>query len=254
MKSFRRWTSALLKAHTEPARTSLSAPQLPQAEAVPGHDMSATIARMKALREEAAELELQVLTALGLPAREVVSAWNPQSKLFMIECGRALEQLYGLQERTISVLDVGPRTASGTSALVELYGPQTFSRLKIVATAVDQLAMFKEYSEAAYPNVEYRVANVDDLPQHETWDVVIASHVIEHTHDPHAFLASLRKRAKDYVVIACPYEERDRIPGHEITIGWEFIRDTKPIRHEIYLNQNWRPGLVAMLIYPGTAA
>lgn len=211
------------------------------------------LARMKALREEAARIEFEVLDRLGLPARDVLAAWNPQSKLFMIECGRVLEQLYGFDERAVTLLDVGPRTAAGTSVLVELYGPQTFSRLKIMASAIDLNDTFQAYSQAAFPEVAYRVGDVSALPPHETWDVVVASHVIEHTHDPHGFLRTLKARARDYVVIACPYEEHERIPGHEVTIGWDFLRDTRPIRHNIYLNQNWRGGLAAIFVYRGEA-
>jgi hypothetical protein len=53
-----------------------------------------------------------------------------------------------------------------------------------------------------------------DIATDHVWEIVMCSHVIEHTKDPIAFARHLQSPASQYVIVYAPYNETDPIAGH----------------------------------------
>lgn len=166
---------------------------------------------------------------------------DPQTLSFMSDIAFQLRKLYPeIQPDVKDVLDVGARTGIGSWFLKTLHHPASFSALRMNVTAVDIEGRYKAYSEAMFPEIDYLVADIYNLPD-KSRDMVICSHTIEHVPDPAAFTRQLCKLAREYVVIACPFEEppEELIPGHLSSIDKAFIEQFSPSLVEIYTSMHW---------------
>jgi len=71
-------------------------------------------------------------------------------------------------------------------------------------------------------------------------DIVICSHTIEHVPRPRMFIEKLCQIAREYVVIACPFQEpRPLIPGHLHSINKAFIDQFNYEFLEVYTSMHW---------------
>jgi 2-polyprenyl-3-methyl-5-hydroxy-6-metoxy-1,4-benzoquinol methylase len=160
-----------------------------------------------------------------------------------------LEEFPLMSDRHFSLLDVGPRTATGTNLIAQIFHPISWTRLKAKVTAIDLEPEFAERARAAFPDVDYQVG---DIFQHEVkYDIVTCSHTIEHVPDPGQFFSRLKYLAKQVVVLAGPYNEPAdrRIPGHINSIGDEFFTYNTPTRLKIYKSPHWHNGDCFIAVY-----
>lgn len=155
--------------------------------------------------------------------------------------------VHGLQ--SMSLLDVGARTAAGTALLRAIHHPLSFARLKLHSvTALDLDAVALERAATEYPDLEYLSRDVATLKGERSWDIVISSHTIEHVPDPDAFAAALEAVATKYVVIACPFAEIDLTPGHVHRLNMDFFDRHNFHGVEVYRSQHWHGGMACIAI------
>lgn len=166
---------------------------------------------------------------------------DPQSLSFMSDISARLRKLYpNIEPNVKKVLDVGARTATGSNFLQTVHHPHSFSAVKMNVTAIDIDSMYKKYAEAFFPDIEYVVGDIFTLPD-KSYDIVICSHTIEHVQAPGLFIEKMCKIAKEYVIVACPYEEPigNLAVGHIHSINKKFIEQFDYEFLEIYTSMHW---------------
>ncbi len=170
-----------------------------------------------------------------------VSKGMPQSLLFMVELVPFIHGLWGhLPEGSRrTVLDVGPENFAGTALLAQLHAPDSFNRLKLEVSALDISDQFALFKELVAPDLELLVQDVSSI-RGRSWDMVIASHVIEHVENPVDFMRHLQDLAREYVVVACPWREDPIVtPDHVSTIDKEVVMAVGARDLTIHTNYSW---------------
>lgn len=115
-----------------------------------------------------------------------------------------------------SVLDVGPGTSEGSNLLGSLYRSRKLGYGAKVET-IDIRPDYVAYAKVFAPHTKALVGDVFDLSR--SYDVVIASHVIEHVQKPIDFCRQLQKISKGIVLICAPLmEDRDMITSGHINV------------------------------------
>jgi SAM-dependent methyltransferase len=163
-----------------------------------------------------------------------------QSMQFMIDLLPHLQELMAEHPRDseFEILDVGPGSGVGTALLAQLYASSQLGyRAKV--SALDVSAHYQRYLPTVDPNVPFIKANVFDH-QH-SYDIVIASHVIEHLDDPVPFCRRLQEIARLGVFVVCPFEEpADRLTrGHVRSIDEDLVARLQPEWHTAVRSVAW---------------
>ncbi len=158
----------------------------------------------------------------------------------MIELLPHIQKLIGSYPRKtrFTVLDVGPGTGLGTELLAELYSKGRLGyRMKV--SAIDISTTFRNYLWAVAPRVPFIQGDVFKLESR--YDIVIASHVIEHVEDPVAFCERLQELARIAVFIVAPYDEpADNLTrGHVSVIDEAMVAAMKPTSHVLINSVCW---------------
>ncbi len=222
-----------------------------------GRDRDALRAEIRRHIAERRSLMRRALEIGGAADPEkTLSKGMPQSLLFMVELVPFIHRLWGhLPEGSWrTVLDVGPENFSGTALLAQLHAPNTFNRLKLQVSALDVSDEFALLGELVAPDVEFLVGDVASI-RGRAWDMVIASHVVEHVEDPVGFMRRLQGLAREFVVIACPWRENPIVtPDHASTIDKEVVMAAGARDLTIYTNFSWgKMREVCMFWLPGLA-
>ena len=181
----------------------------------------------------------------------------PQSTLFMVELLPVIHRLYlKLPSNTQkTVLDVGPSCFGGTALLANMHTEKSFNKLKLKVSAVDILDQWRPLQELFAPNVEFFVQDIFTI-ENRVWDFITCSHVIEHVADPVAFLKRLQALAKDFVLVACPWEENPiQTNGHINTISGDLVSTVGGRDLQTFVNYSWgKQRKVCSFWLPGVAA
>lgn len=170
---------------------------------------------------------------------------DSQSACFYADISQYLDRrIPGFQQ--LSLLDVGPRTGSGLALLRLMHHPGAFGRLKFDPVAgLDIDPSFEAITRIEFPDIHPMTGDLFDIAS-DSWDVVICSHTIEHVEEAEAFVRQLMVVARRYVVIACPFNEKNRIPGHVRTIDYEFFNDLGFDDIHVYPSPQWHSGMVCL--------
>ncbi|WP_270935806.1 class I SAM-dependent methyltransferase [Falsiroseomonas oryzae] len=184
---------------------------------------------------------------LGKPPSEVGEALYAQlgqEEAMMVDLLPIIQALYvgRPREPAVRVLDVGPRYCAGSDLLARVLHPWSYASFTVSVEAVDLDSWYAGPLSAIAPNVSHRVADIREIPGEGGWDLVIASHVIEHVPDPISFATELRRLAGDYVLVACPWKEKDLIEGHFNRMDEALLERLAPSHVRIYEAANWKPG------------
>jgi len=165
-------------------------------------------------------------------------AWV-QSRVFMIDIIKYLHtRLAHHSNLTKTCLDVGPHLLGGTTLLKELHSPDSFTRLKLTVSALDIDDKFESKCKQIAPDLEYIVGDLYEIDR--VFDIVIASHVLEHVPDPISFCKALQKRSRDIVIVACPWREFPlTTQGHINTIDKTLTRAVGARDLEVFSNFSW---------------
>lgn len=162
------------------------------------------------------------------------------SKHYMVELLPHIQSLLRTLPRDslLRVLDVGPGVVHGTELLASLYRyPELGYRLDV--TALDVVPTFHYYSLATCPNVRHLVTTLEDLK--ETFDIVIASHVLEHVESPISLCEQMQSKATMAVFVTAPYEEppHNLTRGHRHSLGQDFLDSIEADERYVYHSPAW---------------
>ncbi len=162
-----------------------------------------------------------------------------QSRVFMVSIIKVLHRLYEFNaKKPRTLLDVGPHYLGGTTLLQELHSENSFTRLKLHVSAIDLNEKFKKAGEQIAPDIPYIIGDVKDLK--EPFDIVLASHVIEHVEDMVAFGNLLKSKAREYAIFACPWRENPvSTNGHLHSIDKKLPFRLGAEGIEIYTDFSW---------------
>lgn len=149
---------------------------------------------------------------------------GPQSTQFMVDLLPQLQRYLATtpRGRIVDVLDVGPGNGHGTALLSSLYSSARLG-YSMRITATDIIDHYHNYIRVIAPRVRLVVQDIYSMG--ETFNIVIASHVIEHVPDPLRFSRQLQALATECAFIVAPYQEpRDRLTkGHRNVIDAALI-------------------------------
>lgn len=192
------------------------------------------------------------MTFLPLPANAT------DSQLLRLRCDSQSMAFYGnisqfigenlTEFATYSLLDVGPRTGAGLAYLRLVHHPASFSRLKFdPVTGIDLDPSFELTAHREFPDIVGMTGDIFKLPE-KNWDVVVCSHTIEHIPAAEAFVEQLVRLARRYVVLACPYSERELTPGHVRSIDYAFFQKAGFPIVKIYESHHWHNGVCCLAL------
>lgn len=195
--------------------------------------------------------------ALGLTLkryRELRNVFDVQSYVFYCEIMPHLWNLFPNGYCNLSLLDIGSRTGAGAALLQQIHHPESFSRIKMQVTALDIDETFLKYSKTHHPDLEYLVQDIFDESFARRFDVVVCSHTLEHVPNPSKFLDRIRSLAKQWVIVACPFDEKDLIPGHVNSISFDFLQAERAHLIHVYRSLTWHGSMAVIAIFAGKAA
>lgn len=171
-----------------------------------------------------------------------------QSITFTCEILPTIWDLYADFSGKLTLLDVGTRTGAGTAIIGYLHQLYSLNRIKIETTAVDIDATYVEYARKHYPFANFKKGDIFKIDS-DSYDVVLCSHTIEHVDDPVGFLAQLKRIARQYVILACPFGEKELISGHRNRFDQSFFSETGAQALRVYRSVTWHQSLACVATY-----
>ena len=182
----------------------------------------------------------------GLPQFDL--AWLegcavPQSMQFMIDCLPTIRELIQgwPRDRVLEVLDVRTGSGAGANLLATLHR-SVFFGVQMKVDAMDISSAYKAYADVHFPDITYAVGNLFDLHPDRTWDLIICSHVIEHLTDPAPLISEISQRARHWAVFCAPFEEKNLLEGHSISITAKMIAGLRiqPLSMKVMTSPGWK--------------
>jgi len=176
----------------------------------------------------------------GRPSLPLELGTGIQSKQFMIDLLPYIQDYLSSQKRGTSfrVLDVGSGTGHGANLLASLYVADELG-YKMSVTSLDINDLYERYIEVACRYISFEKQNVFAVKR--PYDIVVASHVVEHVREATAFCEQLQNCATGAVFIAAPYEEpADNLTsGHVHSLGADFLGRLETRRVDIIESRAW---------------
>jgi glycosyltransferase involved in cell wall biosynthesis/SAM-dependent methyltransferase len=165
----------------------------------------------------------------------------PQSIQFMIELLPTIRTLLkGWPTwKTLSVLDVGAASGAGSNLLATMYREHFFD-VKMKVDALDIEPKFKTYADSRFPNIRYMIGDIYKLDNTNVWDLIVCSHTLEHIPDYRRFLTELQRRARYWVLVYVPYEEKSLIAIHQNSFTEKTVRSLDPIILQVLESPAWK--------------
>lgn len=215
--------------------------------------------RIKENNEGRDSLMREALAVNGIDSatiEKLIKKGIPQSQLFMAEIIPFLHKLYlDLPElETKTVLDIGPLNFAGTALLSSIHHRNSPNRLRLKVSALDIESRLAIMKEIVAPEVEFICSDLYNLKD-RIFDVVIASHVIEHVPQPFNFARAMQNIAKDFVIVAAPWMEEFPLTGSHINVIDEhFVAELGGEDLQIFTNYCWgKHRKVCLFKLPGLA-
>lgn len=211
--------------------------------AVSRNDRSVALEMLKDYRQFVEQVEAAVSPATERRLRNrrpLALGPGVQSKQFMIDLLPSIQSFLNRHPRdsVFDVLDVGAGAGHGSNLLASLYATSELGyRLRV--TALDINDVYELYIAAACRYVRFVKEDVFHIDR--TFDVVLASHVIEHVAEPIAFCRQLQRVATGMVVIATPFKEpvEGRTKGHLHSFDESFVEELAPASFQVINSEAW---------------
>lgn len=199
-------------------------------------DVEKLATRYRALQDA---LETALLPAghpIGIEGRK-----GAQSKQFMMQILPHIQNyMRGFPRGTgFNLLDVGPGAGYGSSLLGSLYASRELG-YRVRVTTVDITPTYHDYIRVLARFVAaHKVADI--FAMEETYDIVMASHVIEHVRGPLAFCRRLQELSTGAVFVCAPYmERREKLTrGHINIFDDAFLESLNPDKVELVESPAW---------------
>jgi hypothetical protein len=181
----------------------------------------------------------EVVLPIGTPPHPELRA-GAQSKQFMMQLLPIVQKYmraYPYAHR-FNILDVGPGTGHGSQLLASMYQTgQLGYRARVVTT--DVAPHYVNYMKLFCPNtapIQKDIFRIDSF-----YDIVIASHVIEHVRDWKGFVRQLQRISSGIVVLCAPLEEdaREMTNGHVNIFKKSDFDDFDVISFEVAMSPAW---------------
>ncbi len=141
------------------------------------------------------------------------------------------------------MLDVGSRTGAGANFLGAVFADEEWGYLlKLIVDTTDINTDWNDYIKLMpYIHCSF---NIDIFSMEEnTYDFCFCSHTIEHLDDPVKFVKQLKRIARKFSFITCPFEEEKPIAGHH-TVTRGDIERCEPKYIKTYKSVNrWKRDL-----------
>jgi len=162
------------------------------------------------------------------------------SKSFMIDLLPVIQTYFSKFKKgsAFEILDVGCGTGHGSNLLASLYQSMILGyRARVSAVDIDP--NYHEYIKVFCPYIDHKIIDIYDI--NRSYDVVIASHVVEHVPDPIAFCRRLQQLSRGIVINCAPFKENPELltQGHINIFDDEFINELDPIQVEYIENAGW---------------
>jgi 2-polyprenyl-3-methyl-5-hydroxy-6-metoxy-1,4-benzoquinol methylase len=161
----------------------------------------------------------------------------------MIDCLPTIRELIQgwPRDRVLEVLDVRTGSGAGANLLATLHR-SVFFGVQMKVDAMDISSAYKAYADVHFPDITYAVGNLFDLPPDRTWDLIICSHVIEHLTDPAPLIGEISRRARHWAVFCAPFEEKNLLEGHLISITAKMIAGLRiqPLSVKVMTSPGWK--------------
>jgi SAM-dependent methyltransferase len=143
----------------------------------------------------------------------------------------------------IRILDVGAGPAAGTDWLAKVLSG-TFFGVEADVTAMELMPIYENYATLFFQNTRYLCGMLlADLPAGDTYDVLIASHVIEHVDDPAEFVREMQSRCTGVVFVFAPFDEQPPLSeGHVNTFTKASLEALGATKIDLIHSMGWRVG------------
>jgi SAM-dependent methyltransferase len=168
---------------------------------------------------------------------------NPQTLAFAVDALPAIARvLRGYpQDHEVTFLDIGPGYGGAAGLISEMFCSRfLWARMKV--DALDIRDIRQDFMRFRYPLVNFMVGDIADQPTERRWDIVYCSNVIEHTHDPAAFLSATMQHVAGAAVFLAPYKDGPS-EGHPSVIDEATFADWNVVESRlIHDNLGWRSG------------
>jgi len=166
--------------------------------------------------------------------------WVAQSMQFAMDCMPEIHRILKLHYRRaydLKLLDVGAGSGAGSNLIAALHADRMIYS-KIEVDAIDYIDKRLLWARFQYPQVNYQVQDLYDLPSKQ-WDLVLCSHCLEHVEEPHNFCEKIIDVCKGFALIYTPNNELERIQDH-LTTFTEAFYDRYPVANiEIFNSMAW---------------
>lgn len=198
--------------------------------------------RIAAFHEARDQLLRDILVEAGISdPLDWAARAMPQSELFATEIIPLIHRLYEPEPTNVekSLLDVGPQNFAGTRLIQSIHQSRSTVKLKLKVSALDIHAQFRSLQQFMVPDCEFIVSDLFKI-EDRSWDIILASHVIEHVPSPQHFVRKMQKLSRDYTIIAAPWNETPIVTkSHINTIDKRLIRSLGGRDLKIFTNYAW---------------
>ena len=158
-----------------------------------------------------------------------------QSEMFMVSIIPMMLSYLPKDGTHYEVLDIGSRSGHGAALLQRVLSKNAGARISmnVIASNLNEqeTLWLKDCFGEELPCVTFDVNNDEQRELVGTYDIVIASHMIEHTKDTKQTFRNIASMAKKMFIIACPYMEEKLHHGtwwHDSSVGKETLIDIIP--------------------------
>jgi methyltransferase family protein len=177
----------------------------------------------------------------------VVGPWATQIRLFAVDLFNVLKpELLRLPWGSrLTLLDVGAGSGVGTALLASLLAKPYFG-YTVACEALEPFPGWAELYPLMHRDLPVRSNNLFEIPD-ASYDVVTASHVLEHIprREAATFVRKLASAARKFTVITCPWRERAPLhPDHAFSVDDDLLREIEPDSFEIFRSLGWNNAAV----------
>lgn len=159
-----------------------------------------------------------------------------QTEYFMMRCMSLL--IPYLERGRYTLLDLGARSGHGSGLVKRMFEPGGGLGIEIEVSACnltqEENIWFKSNDWGIEPFILDAQNGEDFLKSGQKYDIVICSHMIEHTTNPQKVMSFVNDITNKFFVIACPWKEKKLDHGdwhHDSSIDEDVLLKYRPAKN-----------------------